>query len=282
MAKLPTMTKSAAILFLTLYANHAAALPIPGTHQIASRDIVKPLPERATEDDKKWQPVADFDTDSCYNTAVISPNGQINPGMDHNYSGPSEHCRDSARLDNNNVYSRKRCNNGWCAFIYDYYFEKDVAVPYVADVGGHRNEWEHVIVFVKDGKAEYVAAGSHGDFDTRKAEDVRWEDETHPKVVYHKQGGSTHGWRFAREDDDRIENERGVWFKGPLVSYNGFPSKELRDKLMSHDFDRERSTAKPRMAISDRYFKRNLDLARDNVIPGFDSGVDDAQSPGIP
>lgn len=83
------MTKSVAILFLTLCARHVVASPIPGIHQIAPRDIVKPLPERATEEDKRWQPVADFDTDSCYNTAAISPDGQINPGMDHDYSGPS-------------------------------------------------------------------------------------------------------------------------------------------------------------------------------------------------
>ncbi|KAI0850034.1 necrosis inducing protein-domain-containing protein [Daldinia vernicosa] len=149
------MKKSVAILFLTLYAHHVVASPIVEIRPIAPRDIVKPLPERATEDDKKWQP---------------------------------------------------------CAFIYDYYFGKDVAVPYAIDAGGHRNEWEHVIVFVKDGKAEYVAVGIHGDFDTRKAEDVRWENGTHPKVVYHKPGGSTHGWRFARKDDDNIENEKGVWF----------------------------------------------------------------------
>ncbi|KAI0131132.1 necrosis inducing protein-domain-containing protein [Daldinia grandis] len=276
------MMKPVVILISTLYTYHIAASPIAGIRQIASRDIVNPLPEIATKDDKRWQPAADFDTDSCYNTAAISPDGQINPGMDHNYSGPSENCRNSARLDNNNVYSRKRCNNGWCAFIYDYYFEKDVAVPYVIDAGGHRNDWEHVIVFVKDGKAEYVAVGKHGDFDTRKAEDVRWEDGTHPKVVYHKQGGSTHMWRFAREDDDKIENERGVWFKGPLVSYNGFPSTELREKLTSHDFDKARSIAKPRMAISDRYIRDNLNWAKNDVVPGFDSGVDDAQSPGIP
>ncbi|KAK8118144.1 uncharacterized protein PG998_006425 [Apiospora kogelbergensis] len=50
----------------------------------------------------------------------------------------------------------------------DYYFEKDTAVEHVADVGGHRHDWEHIIVF-------------------------------------------THCFRFARADDDRIENHKGVW-----------------------------------------------------------------------
>lgn len=79
------------------------------------------------------------------------------------------------------------------AHVYAYYFEKDVAVQHVSDVGGHRHDWEHIIVFVKDGKAKIVACSIHKDYDTRKdMGSVRW-DGTHPKIVYHKDGGSTHG-----------------------------------------------------------------------------------------
>lgn len=70
----------------------------------------------------------DFDTDSCYNTPAIGIDGTINPGLDNNNTGLSEGCHDLSDLQNNNVYSRARCNNGWCAYVYDYYFEKEYAL----------------------------------------------------------------------------------------------------------------------------------------------------------
>jgi hypothetical protein len=66
--------------------------------------------------------------------------------------------------------------------------------------------------------------------------DVRWLG-THPKIVYHKDGGLTHAFRFAKAADEKIENHKGVWFRGALVSYNGFPSTAIRDKLCAFDFD---------------------------------------------
>lgn len=69
----------------------------------------------------------DFDSDSCYNTPAIGPDGTINPGLDHNSVGLSTGCHDLSDLQNNNVYSRARCNNRWCAYLYGYYFEKEYA-----------------------------------------------------------------------------------------------------------------------------------------------------------
>ncbi|KAK8124106.1 hypothetical protein PG999_004024 [Apiospora kogelbergensis] len=62
------------------------------------------------------------------------PKGRLN-----GYTGGGVDCHDESNLDNSNVYVRTRCNNGWCAYVYDYYFEKDTAVEHVADVGGHRH-----------------------------------------------------------------------------------------------------------------------------------------------
>lgn len=57
---------------------------------------------------------------------------------------------------------------------------------------------------------------------------------THPKVVYHKDGGSTHCIRMANPEDDAIENDKNTWFRSPLVGWNGWPSKDLRDAMGSH------------------------------------------------
>lgn len=197
----------------------------------------KALPQAATPADLKWQPALDFDTDGCYNVPAIDKEGNLAQGLPVNNSpgGDSRNCRDKSDLDNNNVYARRACNKGWCAHFYDYYFEKDAG----AWVGGHRHDWEHIIVWVKNDKAEYVSVSQHGDYDTRKASDVRWHDSTHPKVVYHKDEPSTHCFRFAVAKDDKIENHTGKWFFGAVVSWNQWikvAPYSVRDKLVKANF----------------------------------------------
>ncbi|KAI1774573.1 necrosis inducing protein-domain-containing protein [Hypoxylon cercidicola] len=234
---------------------------------LSKQDPQQPLPQRATEDQLKWQPSLDFDTDGCYNTPAIFANGKVAEGLSNDGTGGADGCRDPSDLENNNVYVRTRCNNGWCAHLYDYYFEKDVAVQHVSDPGGHRHDWEHIAVFVQDGELKAVAASKHGHYKTRSVNDVRM-DGNHPKIVYNKNGGSTHSFRFGREDDDNIENASGAWFRGALVDYDtGFPGN-TRDILMTHDFGRAS------IAIKDDSFQWNLDHARHGLTPGFDPGVD--------
>ena len=85
-------------------------------------DSITPLPENASDLELKWQPVMDFDTDSCYNTAAISPDGTLNPGLDHTCTGVTENCDQVNRLWNSNAYSRSRCNNGVCAIMWAHFY----------------------------------------------------------------------------------------------------------------------------------------------------------------
>ncbi|KAI1815984.1 necrosis inducing protein-domain-containing protein [Poronia punctata] len=265
---------AATCVVVALLAIATDASPVKLKIKLATRDPPQALPQKATADDLKFQPAMDFDTDSCYNTPAIGPDGTINPGLPHNNVGLSSDCHDLSDLQNNNVYSRARCNNGWCAYLYDYYFEKDVVLGNVPIDFGHSNDWEHIAVWAQDGEAKYVAASAHGDYDIRAASDVRWEG-THPKMVYHKDGLGSHAFRFANEDDDNIENDTGEWFLGALVSWNGFPSTELRDALVAHDF------GDAHFALTDDGFPGNLDRARGDLIPEFDINADDG-SPGDP
>lgn len=223
------------------------------------------LPQSATEEELRFQPAMDFDTDSCYNVPAIDANGKVARGLPHDYTGASSDCRDESDLDNNNVYVRRRCNNGWCVYLYDYYFEKDVGIPKVIDAGGHRHDWEHIAVWVKDGKAEWVCTSAHGKYSKKRTGDLLW-DGTHPKIVYHKDGGLTHAFRFATSADDVVENHKGVWFRGALVNYSGFPSG-VRDKLFNHDF------GKANVAIKNENFASNIDNSKPDSIV-FDSSLD--------
>ncbi len=87
---------------------------------IANGDLLTPLPLRASGFELLYQPLLDFDRDCCYNTAAISPSGQLNNGIGGgNPVTALLLCRSRNRLDNSNVYSRARCNaNGWCAIMY--------------------------------------------------------------------------------------------------------------------------------------------------------------------
>jgi hypothetical protein len=113
---------------------------------------------------------------------------------------------------------------------------------------GHRHDWEHIVLWIKGDQSgnepvtdRYVFTSAHGSYSRQRGDNVRWHTgsdgkATHPKVVYHKDGASTHAFRFANAADDAIENDTRQWFFGDLISHYGFPSTGLRDKLYNNDF----------------------------------------------
>ncbi|MEU6810049.1 NPP1 family protein [Streptomyces sp. NPDC046831] len=190
------------------------------------------LPANAEPLERTFQPAFDYDTDGCYPSPAIGPDGTVNSGL--NPTGAlNGNCRDASDLDNTNSYARSKCNNGWCAVIYGLYFEKDQALP-GSSLGGHRHDWEHVVVWVQDDEAKYVATSAHGDFTVHSRDRIRW-DGSHPKIVYHKDGIGTHCFRPANTNDEPPENHYHAWQFPTLVGWNGYPAG-LRDKLSAYDF----------------------------------------------
>lgn len=190
------------------------------------------LPQNADGYEQSFSPAYDYDTDGCYATPAIGPDGTLNPGLKPT-GALNGNCRDASDLENTNGYSREKCDNGWCAILYGSYFEKDQALPGIS-LGGHRHDWEHVVVWVQGGEAKYVATSAHGDFDIYAADQMRWEG-THPKVVYHKDGIGTHCFRPATANDEPPENHEHVWQYPALVGWDGYPAG-LREKLSAADF----------------------------------------------
>lgn len=120
-------------------------------------NVLNPLGSDATEGALKWQPVLDFDKDTCYHTAAIDSSGNTNAGLEP--SSSEDECRSEDRLWHCNTYARERCNHYWCAYMYGYYSEMD----YDAWTGGHRHDWEHVIVWTLHDEVTYVSWSAHGD-----------------------------------------------------------------------------------------------------------------------
>jgi hypothetical protein len=94
----------------------AASVQSEVSEPISKRDVITPLPQSADEIDLKFQPGLDYDSDGCYNTAAISPDGTTNPGRRATAKVQGE-CQGLAQLQNSNAYSRRRCNNGYCAIM---------------------------------------------------------------------------------------------------------------------------------------------------------------------
>ncbi|KAI9170546.1 hypothetical protein HJFPF1_00014 [Paramyrothecium foliicola] len=267
------MTLFKSLLGAAVASTVVSASPLQAKNLYA-RDLISGIPAQATDDQDRWAPALDFDTDSCYNAAAISPDGQINQG-DHPGKSDEEllgQCRNEDRLRNTNVYVRTKCNNGWCAHIYDYYFE--------VDKPGHRHDWEHIAVWVKDGQLKFAATSAHGDWDIRLTDEGVAPPmlDSHVKAVYHKDGPSTHAFRWAKDGDgdEPPENHFGSWRYGRpvgLIDWDAI-SPELRQAVSDHDFG---SAA---MAIKDGAFNGYLDSSRwycptelecpGNLAPEFD------------
>lgn len=199
---------------------------------LATADILDPLPRRAATIDLKYQPVMDFDKDCCYNTAAVNANGTTNAGLDPVSSHISD-CHDRSRISHSNTYSRHMCNHGWCAMIYAYYFEMDPLN--IAWEKGHRHEWEHVVVWFADNAVAYVSTSEHGNFNVHRASNVRFQG-CRPKIVYHKDGLGTRVMRLAAPEDDNVENHNKKWFTSHLVDWCGFPSEDVRHNLVTKDW----------------------------------------------
>ncbi|KIL85997.1 hypothetical protein FAVG1_10967 [Fusarium avenaceum] len=264
---------------VTLTTLLAAALSVEASPlQQVKRALIGRLPDGAHEIEHKFQPATDFDTDGCYYTSAIDQDGKTNRGLgqkDVLAKGLAADCRNNDRLENNNVYSRKRCNNGWCAIMYEYYFEKDQLVWGSIGVGpgnGHTHDWENVIVFVQGEDVKRVAPSCHGNYDHATNEPRL--DGQRAKVVYHKDSGSTHCWRMANEADDGIENFTGQWFIGNLVGWDNWPvvnGRSLRDAL----YDAWNGGIGPKFWDKDDSFTNTLRKAAGDGAPGFDPAVDE-------
>ncbi|MEU9026509.1 NPP1 family protein [Streptomyces sp. NPDC048383] len=239
------MVAGAALALVVGVSPPAFAAPPPG------------LPVNADAIELTYQPAFDYDTDGCYPTPAIGSTGALNGGLSPT-GALNGNCRDASDLDNTNSYSRSTCNNGWCAVVYALYFEKDQAIPGIS-LGGHRHDWEHVVVWIQGNEAKYVATSAHGDFVVHARDRIRW-DGNHAKVVYHKDGIGTHCFRAANTNDEPAENHERTWQFPALVGWNGYPPG-LRDTLTRADF------GSAHFGLKDGSFSSHLAKAKPAGIP---------------
>lgn len=188
-------------------------------------EVLWPLSENATPGALKYQPVIDFDGSACYQTAAVTRGGHCNAGLELGQGN----CHQVDRLYKSNTYVREKCtNDGWCAYLYGYYFEKDEGGILAT---GHKHDWEHLVLWTLRNEVKYLAWSAHGNYFVNKPDAIEWEGN-HPKFVVHRDRGSTHAFRRA-DSNEPPENETGEWFRASLVSLEKMDGT-LKEKMLSN------------------------------------------------
>ncbi|MFT4248107.1 MAG: NPP1 family protein [Pseudomonas sp.] len=182
-------------------------------------------------------PVFDFDSDGCYPSAAISRGGVQNGGLKPTGSLGGG-CRSSTFLATSNTYHRYACQtsggNTYCAHMYMLYFLKDQLVANIES--GHRHDFEYAIVWTTNGTITHASYSDHADVTTSAIDALDTEDG-HVKLVYHKDGVSTHCMRFADSGDTIAENAYGSWVTPTIVSWHEMTGDSVSNATLRSDFN---------------------------------------------
>lgn len=212
-------------------------------------------------------PVFDFDGDGCLPSAGISRDGEMNAGLNTS-GGISGGCRSSNFLDTSNTMHRHACvvqaGSEYCAHVYALYFEKDQILDGIGF--GHRHDWEYAAIWTRDGVITHGSYSAHGDLFTDVAENLPFDDG-HLKVVYHKDGLSTHAMRFAAADEPP-ENPYGAFVTPTIASWfelhgDGIGNAAMRELLTGFDY------GSANLPLIDTNFISDINAFRPASYPAF-------------
>lgn len=215
------------------------------------------------------EPVFDFDGDGCLPSAGISRTGQQNEGLKTSGKITGD-CRSGNFLLTSNTLHRYVCKvasgNQYCAHFYALYFEKDQLFNYFG--GGHRNDWEHAAVWTTNGTVTHGSYSAHGDLFTKPASELPFEG-SHLKIVYHKDGITTHALRFAKSNE-YAENPYGSFLTPTITSWyqlsgDGLTNQQMRNKLNSYDY------GSATIPMKDSNFLSNVNNNLPSGYPAFSS-----------
>ncbi|MFD3313494.1 NPP1 family protein [Streptomyces sp. NPDC058694] len=260
-----------------LVAVSATALTV-GLTGSADAAVLNPLGWNASTFQNKYMPLFDYDGNSCFPAAAVDSSGRLNGGLD-NTGSITGGCRNN-HLTKANTYSQSLCKNGWCAYVYTLYFEKDQTLN-GADAFGHRHDWESVVVFQKQGEESprFLAASRHGGYSTHPINEVpmgRVGNETsynRVEIVYHKDGASTHAFRFAKWGERPEAWGDGGWDRPALVTMENMADAP-RNALWNSNKKGQEKWGKANFPLTNNLVgningARNADGRAKSAIPAF-------------
>lgn len=220
-------------------------------------------------------PVFDFDTDGCLPSAGISRTGAQNGGLSPTGSITGG-CRSSTFLQTSNTLHRHACISSnqhvYCGHFYALYFLKDQ----ISSLGGgHRHDWEYAAIWTTDGAVTHGSYSAHGDLYSEAAASLPTQNG-HMKIVYHKDGVSTHAMRFAKSGET-AENAYGTFVTPTIISWatmkgDGISNATLRSNLDTYDY------GSATIPMRDDNFLGNLNTYKPNNYPAFTTASFDASN----
>jgi hypothetical protein len=106
--------------------------------------------------------------------------------------------------------------------------------------GGHRHDWEHAAIWTTNGIITHGGVSAHGRMETKIYSDLPLDKNNHMKVVYHKDGLSTHALRFAKKNEV-AENPYHSFVTPTLASWysltgEGISNSEMRTRLNNFNY----------------------------------------------
>lgn len=175
-------------------------------------------------------PVFDFDGDGCLPSAGISRYGEQNGGL--NPSGSiTGGCRRVDFMNYSNTLHRYACidsgGSRYCGHFFALYMLKD---QISALGGGHRHDWEHAAVWTRDGVVTHAGYSAHGKLYNAAAASLPMQN-SHVKIVYHKDGVATHALRFASAGE-AAENPYSQFVLPALTSWHTLRGASLDNAAM--------------------------------------------------
>ena len=187
-----------------------------------SHDEITPIPQNAEPMQTTYLPRLSIST-ACYPYTAVDQLGNWNNGLKDSGSA-SGSCSSTSFQQ---VYTRyKSIGNDTFAIMYAYYFPKDNGTPFASI--GHRHDWEHIVVFVKDYNSNTetivgAAYSAHGDVSVSTSPN---KSNTHIYIHYGYNGSFTHSF---------VEGSSGTQSGHVLIDYNAL-SSEAKNTLNTHSF----------------------------------------------
>lgn len=190
----------------------------------------------------RYAPLVKVDKNACLPASAVTREGQPNPGLAP-FGGLTSGCRaaSEAAAGMANAYGRTACqvvsSDTFCAHAFAYYFPKDqfslISIP---GIGGHRHDFEHLVVWTKNGAMTHASASSHGTLKTKALTDIPspYRDQTF-HAVYVKHNVRTHGFRFARTGESGNFDARNGFSTLAVVAWDALPVA-ARETLNTYDF----------------------------------------------
>ena len=148
-----------------------------------NHNSITPLPGAASDDQLRFLPVFVFTHGTCLPAASFNSEGELGGGL----KAAGKMDGKCLGYDAANIYTHSVEIGEQVVHIYALYYPKDGSTP--NSVGGHRHDWEHVLVWTTAGIATDLTFSQHSGWYTLSRDHIRWED-SHP-VVY--VGKAKHG-----------------------------------------------------------------------------------------